>query len=154
MGQISPCWASSKPLEQTCPCPRFVRGLPRRGLGAPLIHLRPQPMGSRTQDDPQQYHRLTRAQRWHYPSLTRLRPIPDAALPLARSRPPMTSPTFSRLPNQIGQEWPGSNHHILHCNKHGRELLTTMPPMMALYTRFMCRQSTDNCSGPLFPWSG
>jgi hypothetical protein len=58
-------------------------------------------------------------------------------LPFVRSRPPMTSPTSSRLPNRTGQEWPGSNHHAHHCNKYGEELLTTMLPMTALYARFV-----------------
>jgi hypothetical protein len=43
-------------------------------------------------------------QRRHYPSPARPRPTSKAALPLVRSRPPMTSPTTSRPPNRTGRE--------------------------------------------------
>jgi hypothetical protein len=70
------------------------------GLGAPPIRLRPQPLGSRTQHDPNSITASPEPRRRHCPSPTHPRPTSDAALPLVRSRPPMTSPTSSRLPNQ------------------------------------------------------
>jgi hypothetical protein len=82
-------------------------------------------------------------QRPHCPSPTRPRPASDAAPPLTRSRHPVMSPTFSRLPNRTDREWPGSNHHAIDCNRHEEELLTTMPPILALYARFVPAQCTE-----------
>jgi hypothetical protein len=76
----------------------------------------------------------------------RPRPASNAAPPLAHSRPPVTSPTFLRLPNRTSQKWPGSNHHAIVRNKHGEELLTTIPPILALYAWFVPAQCTKQPS--------
>jgi hypothetical protein len=44
---------------------------------------------------------------------------------------------------QTGQEWLGSNHHAIICNRHGEELLSILPPILTLYTWFMCTQCTE-----------
>jgi hypothetical protein len=90
-------------------------------------------------------------QRRRYLSLPRLRPASDAAPPLAHSRPPVMSPTFLRLPNRTSQEWQGSNHDVVAHNKHGEELLVTIPPILALYARSMPARRTKRRSRPLFP---
>jgi hypothetical protein len=46
-------------------------------------------------------------------SLTRPTPASDAAPPLARSRPPVTSPTFLRRPTRQARRRQGSNHDIV-----------------------------------------
>jgi hypothetical protein len=96
-------------------------------------------LGCRTHDD---ITASSEPQNWHCPSPPRPRSASDAAPPLACSRPPVTSPTFLRLPNRTGQEWPGSNHHAIVRNRHEEELLTTMPPILALCARFVPAQCT------------
>jgi hypothetical protein len=105
-----------------------------RGVSEHLRFARGLSPGSRTHDD---ITASSEPQNRHYLSPPRPRLAFDAAPPLARSRPPVTSPTFLRLPNRTDQEWPGSNHHVIVRNKHGEELLTTMPPILALYARFV-----------------
>jgi hypothetical protein len=105
-------------------------------------------LGSRTQADPRQHHRLARA----LDTTLSVSDSPETGLwrrsPIGALKTPVTSPTFSRLPNRTSREWPGSNHHAIDCNKHGEELLTTIPPILALYARFVPVQCTEQ-----LPWA-
>jgi hypothetical protein len=57
-------------------------------------------LGSQTQATPDDTTTSPEPQSRQYLSPPRLRPASDAAPPLARSRPSVTSPMFSRLPNR------------------------------------------------------
>jgi hypothetical protein len=142
-GLNSPLLGLQQTCEQTSPSPRFIRGLTQRGLGSSPIRPRPQPWGLGHRPTPDDITASPEPQNRHCSSPPRPRPASDAAPPLAHSRPPVTSPTFLRLPNRTGQERPGSNHHAIVCNRHREELLTTMPPILTLYARFVSTQCTE-----------